>query len=365
MENRIPHFPFPSSQFPVPNPQSPLVSIVIPTLNAERTLKDCLDSIASQNYPHENLEIIIADGGSTDETLQIVEDFRAKSSTINVRVLENKLKTGEAGKAVGIKAANNDVIALIDSDNILPDQDWLKSMVEPFKDPEIIASEPIEYTYRKIDGYITRYTALIGMSDPLCFFLGNYDRYSHLSGKWTGLPIKHEDKGEYLKVELKKGALPTIGANGFLIKRSILNACKIDDYLFDIDIICQLLSSDSQRSVKIAKVKTGIVHIFSGNISTFIRKQNRRIRDYLYFRKAGIRRYPWQHVTKLGLIKFVLSCILVLPLLVQSIKGFIRKADFVWFFHPVACWITLVTYGVGTIYGLIAKSLVSREKWSQ
>lgn len=41
------------------------ISIVIPTLNSEKTLKDCLKSIAEQDYPHNHLEIIIADGGST------------------------------------------------------------------------------------------------------------------------------------------------------------------------------------------------------------------------------------------------------------------------------------------------------------
>lgn len=68
-------------------------------------------------------------------------------------MVPNPLKTGEAGKAAGLKHAKNDIIAFIDSDNILPDKDWLKRMVEPFDDPEIIASEPIEYTYRASDGY--------------------------------------------------------------------------------------------------------------------------------------------------------------------------------------------------------------------
>ncbi|MBI4743983.1 MAG: glycosyltransferase [Actinobacteria bacterium] len=90
------------------------------------------------------------------------------SPTSNIHIVPNNLKTGEAGKAVGVKAAKNEIIALIDSDNILPCDDWLKRMVEPFEDKEIIASEPIKYTYRKEDSFITRYCALMGMNDPLC-----------------------------------------------------------------------------------------------------------------------------------------------------------------------------------------------------
>lgn len=73
-------------------------------------------------------------------------------------------------------------------------------MVEPFEDPEITGFEPLYYTYRKEDGFITRYCALLGMNDPLCLFLGNYDRYSALTGKRTEMPHKEEDKGGYCSI---------------------------------------------------------------------------------------------------------------------------------------------------------------------
>jgi len=47
----------------------PLVSIVIPTLNAAEVLENCLKSISEQDYPKDNLEIIIADGGVFQKTL--------------------------------------------------------------------------------------------------------------------------------------------------------------------------------------------------------------------------------------------------------------------------------------------------------
>ena len=53
----------------------PSISIVIPTYNSERTLSLCLGSIAEQDYPREKIEIIIADGGSKDRTLEIAEKF--------------------------------------------------------------------------------------------------------------------------------------------------------------------------------------------------------------------------------------------------------------------------------------------------
>lgn len=321
----------------------PTIGIIIPTLNSAKTLGSCLDSILMQDYPKEKLEVIIADGGSTDGTMEVI---KSKLSTINYQRLTNPLKTGEAGKAVGVKKAKNEIIALIDSDNILPQADWLKRMVEPFQDKEIVASEPLYYTYRKADPYITRYCALLGINDPICLFLGNYDRFCLLTGRWTEVPHKEEDNENYLKIEFPDpDSLPTIGANGFLIRRDVLQKQSIGDYLFDIDTIYDL----SSCGCKIAKVKTGIVHLYCNNISQFIRKQRRRIRDYNYYKKLGLRKFPWGKAKKIGIIKFFIFTILALPLLFQGLNGVFKKRDPAWFFHPIACWLTLLIYGYNTL----------------
>lgn len=88
--------------------QKGLVSFVIPTLNSARTLEQCLDAILAQK-PRERFEIVIADAGSSDATVEI-----AKRKGVD-RIVSNPLKTGEAGKAVGIQAAQGEFIALVDS----------------------------------------------------------------------------------------------------------------------------------------------------------------------------------------------------------------------------------------------------------
>ena len=333
----------------------PLVSVVIPTYNSEGTIGVCLESIISQDYPKEKIETIIADGGSEDKTLEIAKRYTDK-------IFPNPLKTGEAGKAVGVKKAKGDIIALIDSDNILPSKDWLKEMVDPFEDEEIVGAEPLYYTHRKKDGYITRYCALMGMNDPLCLFLGNYDRYCLLTGKWTELNVKQEDVGDYLKIELAEKTIPTIGANGFLVRRGILEKCSIGDYLFDIDVVYELVTKGCS---KFAKVKIGIIHIFSGSISTFARKQRRRIKDYAYYKQLGSRKYPWSEVSKKSLFKFLLYDLLVIPLLAQALKGYSKKSDVSWFIHLPACWVTLVVYGWGTVRNVVKVEEEDRSGWGQ
>ena len=167
----------------------PTISIVIATLNAKRVLPLCLEAIKGQRYPKAKIEFCFGDGGSNDGTQALI---RAALRGWRYRIGDNtKLKTGEAGKAVGFHLAHGTYIALIDSDNILPSRDWLKRMIEPLEaDQRLIGSEPIEYTYRPSDPPLTRYCALMGMNDPLVYFLGNYDRKNVLSGKWTEAPVK-------------------------------------------------------------------------------------------------------------------------------------------------------------------------------
>jgi len=337
----------------------PLISIIIPTLNSRKTIGECLESILKQDYPKDRIEIIIADGGSTDGTIDIINSAKAA----NLRVLANPLKTGEAGKAAGAKAARSDISAFIDSDNILPSADWLKRMTEPFLDPVIIAAEPIRYAYRKTDNYITRYCALMGMNDPLCLFLGNYDRYNYITGKWTGMPCQTEKRQGYLKIGLDKRCLPTIGANGFLIRTGTLNKYNAGEYLFDIDVLYKLL--DAGYEFKIAKVDTDIVHIFCGGFVDFTRKQRRRITDYAYYKKLGLRKYKWTNNGAARILKFVIYTALLFPLIAQATAGYARKKDGAWFFHIPACVATLVIYSFSSVRNFFITKPASRDKWQE
>ena len=335
------------------------LSVVIPTLNSEKTLGACLGAIRAQSLPKSEYEIVIADAGSTDCTLEIAREFRVETIT------DNPLKTGEAGKTAGIKAAKGDIIALVDSDNILPDSGWLERMLAPFSDPEICATEPIEYTWRKEDPALTRCFALLGMNDPICLFTGNYDRISAITGKWTDLPVRQNDMDGYIKLELTGNALPTIGANGFVFRRSLLNGVKWEPYLFDIDILYDRILKDG--SVSVAKVKTGIVHLYCSRLGDFVRKQKRRIRDFLYFANEKERIYPWDGQRKAGIAMFCLATVTVLPLVWQTLKGFIRRPDSAWLYHVPVCWITLWVYGIGTVSKLLGgkQAPADRSSWQK
>lgn len=332
------------------------LSVVIPTLNSGTTLGLCLESLVNQDLARTAYEIIIVDAGSKDNTLAIAQEYGVD------KIVPNPLKTGEAGKSAGIKVSAGEFVALIDSDNILPTRDWLERLLAPFADRAIVATEPIACTVRAQDAALTRYFSMLGMCDPICLFVKNYDRMCDISGRWTGLAVEEEDHESYLKVTLSEDKLPTFGANGFVFRRALLPHVTWEPYYFDIDVVHQLVV---QGFSHMAKVKVGIVHLYCERLSDFIRKQKRRIYDFLYFSQAKQRTYPWRKQQKLGIIWFCLSCVLGFPLLWQMFKGYQRRPDRAWLYHLPVCWITLVIYALAVIrksLGLKQAPLV-RDNW--
>lgn len=326
------------------------IDIIIPTLNCAPVLDLCLASIKKQKY--QNYKIIIADGGSGDDTLKIARKYRCT-------IINNPLKSAEAGKALGLKKASGKFIALIDSDNILPNSHWLSDMLLPFKDSEIIGTEPLSFTYRKNSGYIERYSALLGANDPYAYINGNYDRYSYLSDKWTGLKIDTVSYPKYLKIKIDNNKyIPTIGANGTIFRKDFLLNFFKGDYLFDIDLLAM-----APKPLFFAKVKTSIIHTYcEASLSKFIRKQRRRLTDYYYFRSE--RHYQWQSQSRI--IAFTFYSLLLIPALIDSFRGFLKKADPAWFFHPIACYLTWWIYFIVTLkYKFHLLKPLNRQQWHQ
>src|SRR3989344_3379878 len=93
------------------------ISFIVPAYNAERTIKEAVDSILNGNI-EEGDEIIIINDYSTDDTPAIAEDLVKKYHII--KIINNKENLGcPATRNIGIQEAKNDLIFNLDSDNIL------------------------------------------------------------------------------------------------------------------------------------------------------------------------------------------------------------------------------------------------------
>jgi len=91
----------------------PFVSIIIPCRNEEKYIGKCLDSVISQDFPKENLEVLAVNGASADKTKEIVQSYAAKYPFI--KLLENPKKYTSFGLNIGLKASRGAVILRMDS----------------------------------------------------------------------------------------------------------------------------------------------------------------------------------------------------------------------------------------------------------
>ena len=111
----------------------PRVSVVIPVFNAEQFLKEAVESALGQTYP--NIEVIVVDDGSTDNTPHVLETFSE-----SVRVVRTANGGVARARNVGAALATGDWIAFLDADDV-----WLPTKVE---EQMSVATVPLVYTDR-------------------------------------------------------------------------------------------------------------------------------------------------------------------------------------------------------------------------
>lgn len=93
-----------------------LVSIIIPCRNEEKFIAKCLDSIISQDFPKEKIEVLVVDGMSVDRTRKILKKYQRGFSF--VKMLDNPKKFTPSAMNIGIKKAKGKVIMKIDAHSV-------------------------------------------------------------------------------------------------------------------------------------------------------------------------------------------------------------------------------------------------------
>jgi glycosyltransferase involved in cell wall biosynthesis len=150
-----------------------MLTFIIPTYNAQEYLVNCLQSIRNQTQPS---EILIVDGGSTDLTLKIAEDFKCK-------ILFNPKRLAEYGVQIGMKATETDLVVVFAADNELPYKDWIRDVTKMFEGDMSAVWGKIVGDEKRINIYFE-----LIQNDPLCWFL----RLKHCWGA-NGLVYRTKD----------------------------------------------------------------------------------------------------------------------------------------------------------------------------
>lgn len=92
----------------------PKISVIIPSYNAEKTIKKCIDSIINQNFP--DVEIICVDDNSNDNTISILKEYQQK---YNIIIKNSTGKGAGRSRNIGMDCASGEYLYFLDSDDFL------------------------------------------------------------------------------------------------------------------------------------------------------------------------------------------------------------------------------------------------------
>lgn len=120
----------------------PYISVIIPVLNGERTIPECLASLLRMGFPAEQREIIVVDNGSADKTAEVVNHYP-------VRYLWEGRRGAASARNRGIEASQGEILAFTNADCVVT-TGWLTELIREFDtdgigavEGEIVAYPPV------------------------------------------------------------------------------------------------------------------------------------------------------------------------------------------------------------------------------
>ncbi len=310
----------------------PFISIIIPVYNGEERLPKCLESIRKQSYSQEKIEIIIVDDDSQDNTIKVAtECFGAK-------VIKNGTHDPERGKSLGIEYAKGEYLFFIDDDNLLTHRKWLENLVCAVVDEDCVGGQVSYFAYRESASLPDKYMALYGCGDPAVFYLHRRDHMMQIEKMWNlgGKVLKDTEK--YFKIKFDSKTLPTIGSQGFLIKKEYVHLIRWQPFFYHIDSNLELVKQGYDNYII---MKDTVVHNHSNSYKDFMGKIKRN--SVQLGRDDQYRTYSYD-LTLTRMIKLGLTLgTFVIPF-IDSVRGFIKIPSLAWFLHPIVCFQVALIY---------------------
>lgn len=204
-------------------------SFIVPVYNTEKYLKKCLDSLVNQTY--KDFEIIIVNDGSTDNSINIINEYSKKYK--NIKVINQKNGGLSHARNEGVKNANGKYILFVDSDDYV-ETELLNEVEQKIDGLDLLRFQVVieDEEYNNIKTYeekefssLNGYEAIKIISnyffvEPACFYVYNKDFYLKNKFKFTK-NVYHEDFGLIPYVIYKANKVSSINYIGYhYIQRS-------------------------------------------------------------------------------------------------------------------------------------------------
>jgi len=300
-----------------------LISVIMPTLNSDKTIRMALESIRKQDFDQNLIEILVVDGGSSDNTLDIAREF-------NCRIISNPEVQPEFAKYHGILDASGKYAVFLDSDEVLDNKYAMQNRVNIFEKENIKLIFTGGYIKPKNSNYINDY--INNFSDPFSFFMyGTSSDYRYYFKTMTR---------KYNHILRNKYAIIGFGDNDIIPLSDLCAGNSIDLEYFrnsiykedcGANIIIELISLIIKKEKNFVILKDDfIVHYSSDSFKKYLKKIKWRIINNIFYKKdaAGFTNKEgfnsdWFKIKKYLFVPYALT--LFLPLLLSIYFSIIRR----------------------------------------
>lgn len=326
----------------------PLISVVLNVYNEQEIIAECLSRIREQNYPQKNIEIIIVDDDSTDDTIKIAKQFR-------VKVVRSGHRNRERAKSIGLEQVNGEILLLMDADVFLMPKNYIRRTVELLMEhPTAVAAQSIRWEYKKNDHMINRYCNLFGIADPMALFLGKRGALMETETVWPYKDTIVEQGKDYFLAKFTPQNLPTIGAIGYMVRKKDIYKTSWKPYFFHLDTAYELVAMGKNEFLL---TKLAVEHRFVYSFSEYFGKLMRNMQLFLELQRH--RKYNYD-ATFLRVFFAVLLMVTILYPFSQSIRGYSKRSDLAWFLHPLFCFFVPILYSYIVLKWRITNRLKTR-----
>lgn len=312
-----------------PATQWPRVSFIMPTLNAEQILENCLASIARQTYPRNRCEIILADAHSTDRTREIGKKYGAI-------ILDDDGRNMEEGKRLALRHATGDYIVFVDADNEITHPDYIELAVKALAaNPQALGVEGYYLPSPKMSSFCAYVTHRLHISDPICWLMSANPRLVARDGeveRWTLPP------GTF--------SYP-LGANGFVYRRADLQSVQANEKFQDTHVAMFLMKNGKREWLRLRG--RGVHHYYVQTLWGFVQKRRRATVHFLRVQEEMPVNWM-KEKPPVPLWLAALYCVTFVGPLWHTVRGVIRDRDVCWLWHPPASFGSVIgnAWGVWT-----------------
>lgn len=318
----------------------PDISFVIPTYNAAFHLECCLKSIRNQAYPQDRIEIVVVDGGSTDNTLAFARQY-------NCRIFPNPKRLAEYGLQIGVQNSSGNFLVPFAADNELVGNNWVKKVLDVFFYHRDVCAVWGRLASAKNDSALNKYFELI-QSDPLSWFLNkNLNKYIARAQK--------EDNYFLFAVDPAK---PLVwGANGLVYRsEKVKHIWWQEGYLGDNDTFQYMIEQGNNKVAYFAS--PFVYHHHVANLREWIKKWKRNYKLH-FLDKLETRNLGWVFTSNFNLRLLYWLCYSLCPIfsVAHSIYLALRDRNIYWLYHPLVSYLQTFVYAYITLTTKEGRSL--------